>query len=187
VTTEVDEEAPPDGDTEEAPRLEDTRRGRTALTAFILLVLVLLFAANMPVSIAKDRLLAVAQPVLNAAGLDQGWGVFSPNPPRETSLVYARIDHIDGTAAIRGIPYTSGISEYWNYRWSKLGEQLQRNDRLPERIAFARWMADRDREAGGRPVRVTLVRQVRFLPPPGQQPEFGPVRDEPVFALEIRS
>jgi hypothetical protein len=186
VTTEIDVGAPADADTKEAPRLEDSRRGRAALTAFVILILVLLFASNMPASIAKDRLLAVVQPVLNAAGLDQGWGVFSPNPPRETSLVYARIDHVDGTFALRGIPYTSGISEYWNYRWSKLGEQLQRNDRLPERVAFARWIADRDREVGGRPARVTLVRQVRFLPPPGQQPEFGPVRDEPVFALEIR-
>ena len=151
------------------------------------LVLVLLFAANMPDSVVRSGLLVVAEPVLNVAGLGPGMGRLRSESPAgdRRGLRPGPIAPTERSRSTRSRT-TSGISEYWNYRWSKLGEQLQRNDRVPERAAFARWVADRDRGAGGRPERVTLVRRIQLLPPPGQQqPEFGPPRDVPFFRLEI--
>ena len=83
-------------------------------------------------------------PLPAITGLDQKWGVFAPNPRIETSNVVGRVERADGTLGDYPLESGAGISEYWNYRWRKYGEQLwTRPTAEPERVAFARWIARR--------------------------------------------
>lgn len=161
---------------------------RLAASMLIVLILLGVFASNAPDSTIKDGLLALTRPLLLVTGLDQRWGVFAPNPRLETSDVAARIDRADGTVGVHALDSGDGLSEYWNYRWRKYGEQLwTRPAADQERTAFARWVADQDRAAGHLPVRVTLVRFTRPNLPPGPGPDTGPWREVPFFTMPVSS
>ena len=148
---------------------------RLAISALIVLVLLTLLATNAPDSAIKSSLVGVLRPVILVTGLDQRWGVFAPNPRIETSNVVARVERADGTVATYPLDSSAGLSEYWNYRWRKYGEQLWTAPSAErERVAFARWVADQDRAAGHQPQRVTLLRITRPNLPPGPGPDTGP-------------
>lgn len=151
---------------------------RLAISALILLILLSLLASNAPDSTIKSGLLTVVRPFILITGLDQRWGVFAPNPRLETSNVAARVERADGTVGVYPVESGNGLSEYWNYRWRKYGEQLWiRTSTERERAAFARWIAEQDRAAGHRPLRVTLVRTTRPNLPPGPGPDTEPWRE----------
>lgn len=167
---------------------DQSRLSRLLLSIFLLVSLVATFSSVMPNSLIKDGLLTVTRPYLFATGLDQHWGLFAPNPRLDTSYVFARVDHTDGTVGIQGIPTGAGPSEYWNYRWRNYGEQLwTAADADPERRAFAPWVVDRDRAAGRQPVRVTLLRRTASNLPPGPGPDEGPWQDVPFFSSMVRT
>jgi hypothetical protein len=164
-----------------------SRGKRLGISALIVLVLLGMLASTAPKSAIKDGLLDLTRPFLLATGLDQSWGVFAPSPPRTTNEVSARVDRTDGTVGVYPLTGSDGLSEYWDYRWRKYGEQLWKK-RLAERerTAFARWVADQDRAGGHQPVRVTLVRAIRTNLPPGEAgPDEGPVRDIPFFSAPV--
>lgn len=175
-------------DTDRTAALEGTARGRLAVSAFVVVTLVAILAVTMPDSAIKGHLLTVTRPFLLATGLDQRWGVFAPNPRLETSYVAVRVERADGTVSVVDLPHDGGISEYWNYRWRKYGEQLwtgKENER--ERLAFSRWVIDRERAAGRTPVRVTLLRHTAANLAPGAGPDQGPWRDVPFFTTTVRT
>jgi hypothetical protein len=157
---------------------------RLGVSMLIVVILVAIVTSNAPDSTIKDGLLVVMRPVLAATGLDQRWGVFAPNPRLETSNVAARVDRADGTVGFYPLAADAGISEYWNYRWRKYGEQMWTQQSAErERVAFARWLADQDRAAGHQPVRVTLLRITRTNLRPGPGPDAEPWREVPFFTL----
>jgi hypothetical protein len=154
--------------------LDGNPRQRLAISALIVLILLGVVVSNAPTSVIKDSLLTVARPFVLVTGLDQRWGVFAPNPRLETSNIVARVERADGTVGAYPIDAGQLVSEYWNYRWHKYGEQLWTQPSSErERAAFARWVAAQDRAAGHRPLRVTLVRLTRPNLPPGPGPDFG--------------
>jgi hypothetical protein len=122
-----------------------------------------------------------------ATGLEQGWGVFAPSPPRTTNHVTARVDRADGTVGVYPLDGGDGITEYWDYRWRKYGEQLWKKKTAErERVAFAGWVADQDRADGHEPVRVTLVRAAYTNPPPGGAvADAGTWREIPFFTTPV--
>ena len=159
---------------------------RLAASVFIVLTLVAILASNAPDSAIKGGLLTVAGPYLAIIGLDQKWGVFAPNPRIETSNVVGRVGRADGTVGDYPLESGAGISEYWNYRWRKYGEQLwTRPTAEPERVAFARWIAREDRASGHVPVRVTLLRVTRPNLPPGPGPDTESWREVPFFTTPV--
>jgi hypothetical protein len=146
-----------------------------------------MLASTAPKSEIKNGLLDLTRPFLLVTGLDQAWGVFAPSPPRTTNQVVARVDRADGTVGLYSLEGSDGLAEYWDYRWRKYGEQLwKKRTAEPERVAFARWVADGDRAEGHEPVRVTLMRSARQNLPPGQPgPDEGPVQDIPFFTTPV--
>jgi hypothetical protein len=167
-------------------QLEGRPRHRLAISVLIVLILLTLLATNAPDSAIKSALLGAARPFILVTGLDQRWGVFAPNPRTETSNVIARVERADGTVGTYPLDASAGISEYWNYRWLKYGEQLwigTASDR--ERAAFARWVADQDRDAGHQPARVALIRITRPNLPPGPGPDAGSWSEVPFFTETV--
>ena len=189
VTTRDTDISPPapeehDGPDEAVPRGRPGQR--IAVSLLIVLTLLGVFASNAPDSTIKDGLLTLARPYLVVTGLDQRWGVFAPNPRLETSDVVARVDRANGTVGVYPVESGDGLSEYWNYRWRKYGEQLwTRPTAERERAAFATWVADQDRAAGNRPVRVTLVRLTRPNLAPGPGPDAEPWREVAFFTTPV--
>ncbi len=170
----------------EVPGLVRSAWGRRVLSVFLLVTLAAVFVSVMPDSTIRSGLITLARPYLLATGLDQRWGVFAPNPRQETSFVLAQVEHADGTVEVRPIPTDAGLSEYWNYRWRKYGEQLwTAEDSAAERATFARWIVDEDLAAGGRPVRVILLRHTRDSLPPGPGPDYGPWHDVAFYSSAV--
>ncbi|WP_166659772.1 hypothetical protein [Actinomycetospora succinea] len=160
---------------------------RLAISAFVVLTLLGMVAATAPPSAIKNGLVDLTRPYLLATGLDQSWGVFAPSPPRTTNDVVARVDRADGTVGVYPMQGGNGVTEYWDYRWRKYGEQLWKKKTAErERVAFAGWIADEDRAGGHQPVRVTLLRASRVNPPPGSPtPDEGPATDVPFFSTPV--
>lgn len=153
---------------------------------FLLLTLGAVVVQNMPDSVSKRGLMTVAQPYLNVTGLDQGWSIFSPNPRQSSVYVVARIERADGSVGLRPIPTGIGPSAYWGYRWQKYGESLASptEGRTLWR-PYAEWVVDQDRQAGGKPVRVTLLRQVSINPPPGPSPDALPFVEQSFYTVPV--
>jgi hypothetical protein len=71
-------------------RLESSRAGRAAISVFILVTIASVVVWNLPSSALKEEALRVTGPYVRATGLNQNWGVFSPNPRGQTGSPGAR-------------------------------------------------------------------------------------------------
>src|SRR5213592_968446 len=85
-------------------RVERTTVGRIVISAFLVLTLITLVTANLPPSRLQDLLLSAEHPYLYGIALDQDWGVFAPDPRRETIDFTARVTFADGSQAIWKVP-----------------------------------------------------------------------------------
>jgi hypothetical protein len=164
-------------------RIEASRGGRVAISAFLGATLFFVCVTNMPQSRLRTDVMKVGSPYLNSIGLDQDWRVFAPDPRRVTIDMFARVRYADGRLASWRSPRGGALlGQYWDYRWRKWMENaiLDENEReLWE--PTARYVI-REEEAKGRsPASVTLVRRWWELLPPGRGPERGPARQYAYF------
>ena len=121
------------------PRVEDAdppKRSRwsrfkeMALSAFIGMALFIVLWA-VPDSAVKSTIGPALVPVARAAGLDQGWNMFSPNPPRVVSEIETYVVFNDGQRRMWQFERDRNILRSFNYdRWRKLKEQLLREEVL---------------------------------------------------------
>jgi len=104
-------------------RAEATLAGRVVISIFVLVVLVTLVTANLPTSRLQDLLLSADHPFLYATGLDQDWGVFSPDPRRQTIHIDAKVTFADGSQTTwHDKKLGNLLGEYRDYRWLKWAE-----------------------------------------------------------------
>jgi hypothetical protein len=101
------------------------------------------------------------EPFVNAAGLDQRWNLFAPDPPRRTLEVVARIEYTDGSLALWRSPR--------NDRWRKWLSTIPsgRSRRLWQPTAA--WIAAHHDDGGRQTRRVELILRRRDLPEPGSE------------------
>ncbi|MHC1561080.1 hypothetical protein ACR9E3_19130 [Actinomycetospora sp. C-140] len=159
---------------------------RFGISVLIVAILLSVLASVAPDSAIKTGLVGLTRPFILVTALDQRWGVFAPNPRLETSNVVARVERTDGTVGEYPLESAAGISEYWNYRWRKYGEQLWTDKTAEaERATFSRWVAAQDRAAGHQPVQVTLLRLSRPNLAPGPGPDEGPWTEIPFSTMQV--
>ena len=167
-------------------RLESSAVGRAAISVFAVATVVALAFWNLPDSEIKRKALKVVRPYVTALGLEQNWGVFAPDPRRETVELFARVEYADGSERTlkvpRGDPF---IGEYWDYRWRKWYEWARSDDYQHLWDPAARWFARVAADEGGTPVRVTLVRRWRQLLPPGPGPAESDWREFSYYTLDL--
>ncbi len=140
---------------------------REAFASFgIIIVLTVAVIWSIPGSPIKDVMAPPLQPIARFTGLDQAWGMFSPNPPLsvpevETAVLYdsgaRRVWKLDGDRSLVG-------QFYWD-RWRKFKEQLI-NEPVT-RPAYAMWVVRKLMQPGEHPVGVTIFSDTRRLRPPG--------------------
>ena len=151
-------------------RLESTQAGRFLISSVIAVILICLAVGNLPGSALKDRLSPGLRPLTIGAGLEQDWGVFSPDPRMASLFLSANVRFDDGSTEVWRPPSRAGIwGAYRAARWQKYVEYARADDRRdvlwqPLVEFVARQYAGED---GLRPVRVELVRTFQDLGPPG--------------------
>ncbi|MCX8554947.1 hypothetical protein OS121_07530 [Mycolicibacterium mucogenicum] len=140
---------------------------REAFASFgIIIVLTVAVIWSIPGAPIKDAMAPPLQPIARFTGLDQTWGMFSPNPPLavpevETAVLYdsgaRRVWKLEGDRSLAG-------QFHWD-RWRKFKEQLI-NEPVT-RPAYALWVARKMMRPGEHPVGVTIFSDTRKLRPPG--------------------
>ena len=133
--------------------------------ALIALILLIGIAWNLPASEIKNRLVPVLRPVATAAGADQVWKMYAPNPVRRLEVVEVHVTMADGSDRVwtlqRGDLVIGPFS--W-YRWQKLKEQLVREPAI--RAEFARWVVRELAPPPNRPTFVEMTLRTTDMPPP---------------------
>ncbi len=128
---------------------------RRAVNALIVAWVVALAVWNAPDSPLRRRALPPVRTAVLAAGLEQNWGVFAPDPRKTSRAVEAQLTWSDGTTS-RWRPPVGGWFDAWrDYRWQKVGETVAVADR-PRLEAMASWIAGRQRRPGATVVSVRL-------------------------------
>ncbi|WP_163572643.1 hypothetical protein [Fodinicola feengrottensis] len=157
-------------------RAERTPLGQGVISALVIFVVLVGIVWNLPDSPIRAIVVANLQPVANVAGLDQNWGVFAPNPPRQLTYLTVAVTTRSGRELTWRRPASDPvIRHYWVYRWRKLDENLARTDSI--RKPFAQWVAGQLTTAADPPARVKITaRLVPLLVPPGGG-KIGPAQD----------
>jgi hypothetical protein len=167
-------------------RLESSRAGRAAISVFILVTIVSVVVWNLPSSTLKDEALRLTGPYIRATGLNQNWGVFSPDPRRHSMFLFARVRYADGSEELLSPPRGGRlVGGYWDYRWRKWAEWASTDEHSDLWEPAAGWFARRARAQGREPVTVTLVRRWRDLLPPGPGPSRGEWQEYPFYTYEV--
>jgi hypothetical protein len=148
--------------------------GQAVLSVLMLAVIVGIVLWNLPAGRPHDKVRPVVAPVMQAAGLEQDWALFAPEPRSFSVGVFADITFRDGHSE-RWEPPHNGylIAPYRTYRWQKYVERLRADDYAGLWEPTARWIA---RQAGGDVVRVVLTRTFRNVVKPGDsllRPQTG--------------
>ena len=167
-------------------RLESSVAGRAAISAFLIITLASLVVWNMPASEIQRRALKVVRPYVTALSLEQNWGVFAPDPRRETLDFFARVRYADGSVEEVRMP-TGGdlVGAYWDYHWWKWVESVTNDQRDGLWQPAAVWFARRATTDTRRPVEVKLVRRWYELLPPGPGPSRGEWKEAEYYTLEV--
>ena len=164
-------------------RLEASDVGRALISAFVIVTLVVIVAANLPLSELKLKLVRVAEPYIDAVGINQVWGVFAPDPRRQVVALLARIHYGDGSTGIweppAGWPFPDS---YRDVRWRRWLDAAFREDFAEFTAA---WIARVEADKGRDPVQVDLVKRSYLLFPPGTSPDHSPWMEDVYYRLEI--
>jgi hypothetical protein len=128
------------------------------------LVIVLAALANVA---GISRLTQILRPATNAAGIEQDWRVFAPNPRQFGIRLELVVERSDGTREVWAPPHEGRLfGGYRDYRWRKWMERASA-DRFAALLLppAARYVTRRFREEAG--TRLRVIRYTRPLAPPG--------------------
>jgi hypothetical protein len=158
-------------------KIESSPEGRAVISVFVVLTIVCLVLWNLPDSGLRKKTFSFFWPYVNTLGVEQNWGVFAPDPRRQTIDPYARVTMSDGSQTTYRMP--SGdpvVGGYWDYRWRKWTEYVTQGSRTIQLAQPAAiWLARHHVSHGRRPLLVQFVRLWYELRPPGHR-IHGPPR-----------
>jgi hypothetical protein len=166
-------------------RFEASSVGRLMLTAFVIFTVGGVIVWNLPGSELRRQAAPIVQPYFNAAGLDQGWGVFAPDPRGVTNDMLAQLDYADGTQLTWRFPVGEPVlAPYRYFRWQKWSEHVSFDEPTLWRPA-ALWLARTHPLDGQLPVRVTVIERWYDDLAPGAKPARGPWQQRTIGTVEL--
>jgi hypothetical protein len=133
-----------------------------------LVVVVLLTGAvwSLPDAEFKRRLTPVLQPVASAAGLEQSWRMFAPEPLRRLEFLEVRVTMADGVQRVWTNPRGDRVvGAFAWYHWQKVKENLVHDP--ASRVGVAHWAVHRLTGRAERAARVQMILRTELLPAPG--------------------
>jgi hypothetical protein len=134
-----------------------------AISIMVTLLVAAAVVGSLPDSSIKDVAGPVLAPLVRVTGLDQSWGVFSPNPPRKLTEVEVHVIMSDGEDRVWRLDADRSLP---GYRWRKLKEEVIRRKEL--RPGLARYVVRDVTDPGERAVRVLMIMQSETLPLPAE-------------------
>lgn len=163
-------------------------RVRRLATSLFLAVVVLFMAQSLgTASVAGRSTVEGASPLARAVGLDQHWGMFSPDPRPVSLHLSAIVRFDDGTTSTWRAPQGDDLlGAERDFRWGKWVEGLALRDGRYARKAAAEWIAREEARPGREVVSVTLVREITPTPAPGEPAEAIRTRPEILLLLDLR-
>jgi hypothetical protein len=159
---------------------------RIVLSVWLVGVIAVMVAGNFSDTGLQGSVREATQPIRTITGLNQAWGVFSPNPRGTSQYVDGRVDFADGTSTTYQIPKRRGLGAYVDYRWHKYQERIFPDDGAFLWPGYAEYLADLARADGRSPVRVALIRRWSDPLPPGPGPPHGPWHESTIFILDLQ-
>lgn len=170
---------------------EAVRRQAVKHAAVSVLLVLMLFCVAvqlLPGSTAQRDTVKFLRPLLSGAGLDQGWGVFAPDPRPQTISMRARVTYQDGRTEWWDLPEgDSVIGGYWDFRWRKYLEFIV-NDQYRRQLfrPLAVWIARKHHQGGRRPAKVVFVARWHDLyTPAGDGPLRSAWRESAYYTLHV--
>jgi hypothetical protein len=167
-------------------RLETTVFGRALISAFLLVTLASIVFANLPQSKLRRDVLRADEYYLNAAGVDQTWSLFAPEPRRQSVALRARVQYANGSTHTWRVPRGDDlIGSYWDYHWQKWLEFVVDDNHADLWKPAAQFIARDCDGPGRRSVRVTLIRTISLNRPPGRHPDHTRGKTSAYYSLDI--
>lgn len=165
-------------------RIERSSVGRSIISAGIVLFVLCQIAIGLPSSAIKSEVGPTANRLVRIMGVEQNWGVFSPNPRSASIDVYAIVRFEDGSSARWDLPEGGPVVENLRYyRWRKWLERVRADDYSNLWDPTARWIASLYDDRRSPVVRVELIRRFRENAVRGEQPPF---EDFSYYTLDLR-
>ncbi len=142
----------------------DTVIGRFITSILVMAIVLMTVIWNLPDSPVEDSLKDVVRPVVLAAGMQQGWELFAPNPTRTVVHVSAEVQLESGEITAYEFPGGSiGVGALREYRWRKYLRRLRLGDYRRLWEPAAQWVA---RQHDEEVVEVRLIREEAFITDP---------------------
>lgn len=146
-----------------------TQLKRGLISSLVVVSLTVMVAGNLPPSEIESLLSEVVEPYVEAAGTNQSWAVFAPDPRTEIIEFEARV-HLENDAVYRwSIPRGDRLAgSYSDYRWLKWVEKTTGagSDLALQRATVA-WICDRH-STEVPIVGIELVKRSRPIEAPGE-------------------
>ena len=164
-------------------RIERSSLGRLIISVGIVLAVLCEVGIGIPSSPIKAKEYATAVRVSRLMGIEQNWGVFSPDPRSSSIDLYANVRFEDGSTARWDLPDGGPVVENLRYyRWRKWLERARADDFSHLWEPNARWIASLYEDRPSPVSEVELVRRYRENEVRGEQPPF---KEFSYYTLEL--
>jgi hypothetical protein len=159
-------------------RFERSLFDEAVISGMVVVVLITGVVWSLPDAEFKRRLTPVLQPIASAAGLEQSWRIFAPEPLRRLEFLEVHVTMADGVQRIWTNPRGDRVvGAFAWYRWQKVKENVVHHP--ASRVGVARWVVHQLTRHGERAARVQMILRSELLPAPGT--DGPPTRGEEVL------
>jgi hypothetical protein len=147
-------------------RFERSPFGEAAISGFVVVVLLIGVVWSLPDAEVKRRLLPVLHPIASAAGLEQSWRMYAPEPQRQQEFLDVRVTMGNGAQRVWTNPRGDRVlGAFAWYHWQKVKENVVHDP--ASRAGVAHWIVHQLTGHSERAVRVQMILRTESLPAPG--------------------
>jgi hypothetical protein len=147
-------------------RFERSRFGEAAISGFVVVVLLIGVVWSLPDAEVKRWLVPVLHPIASAAGLEQSWRMYAPEPQRQQEFLDVRVTMANGVQRVWTNPRGDRVlGAFAWYHWQKVKENVVHDP--ASRAGVAQWVVHQLTGHSERAVRVQMILRTESLPAPG--------------------
>lgn len=147
-------------------RFEASRFGEAVISCLVVVVLITGVVWSLPDAEVKRRLTTMLQPIASAAGLEQSWRMYAPEPLQRLEFLEVRVTMANGAQRVWTNPRGDRVvGAFAWYHWQKVKENVVHNP--ASRVSVAHWAVRRLTGRSERAVRVQMILRTESLPAPG--------------------
>lgn len=147
-------------------RFEGSSFGEAAISGLVVVILLSGVVWSLPDSEIKRQLTPALQPIASAAGLEQSWRMFAPEPQRRQEFLEVRVTMANGVQRVWTNPRGDRVvGAFAWYHWQKVKENVVQDP--SSRAGVAHWVVHRLTGRAEHAVGVQMILRTRSLPAPG--------------------